>query len=76
MPPYAGQVADCLLQLKASCELSNAEGNTALMYAAHGGHEELCSKLLEASAPVEKLNRAGLSAEAMAARRGQTNYSK
>ena len=62
------ELAEALLKSKANPNLSNSEGNTALMYAAHGGHEELCTALLEAGA-VDSVNRAGLTAVAMAERK-------
>ena len=50
---------------------SMSSGSTALMFAAHAGHEELCKCLLEAGAAgAAAQNVHGLTAEDMAARRG------
>ncbi|CAE8623221.1 unnamed protein product [Polarella glacialis] len=64
------ELVESLLRLRANPSLANGEGNTALMYAAHGGHEEVCTALMEACAAVMLTNRFGLSAEAMAKGKG------
>lgn len=53
--------------------LANDEGNTALMYAAHGGHEKICNMLLEKYADPNLQNKYNLKAEQMAMKRGFRN---
>ena len=63
--------AEALLSARADVAAANGEGNTALMFAAHGGHEPVCTALLEAYAPAESQNQFGLTAEQAAGRVGR-----